>query len=225
MSTAVIETTDLHFSFGRFPVLSGVNFTLNEGEAVCLTGENGCGKSTALKLLIGAYKPSQGSSLLFGSSATKGDQLSRVGYVPQATTTEKISFPITARELVAQGLTRELGVFTFTRKKQRDKAEKMLRSMGLSKIIDVPFSELSGGLQQRVLIARALITEPELLILDEPISGVDAESRVEFLTLIEKLRSERNLTVLIVTHDLEEIRRYVTIDRIHRIEEGQLIDA
>ncbi|WP_192795917.1 metal ABC transporter ATP-binding protein [Corynebacterium sp. 11A] len=225
MSTAVIETKDLHFSFGRFPVLKGVNFTLNNGEAVCLTGENGCGKSTALKIFIGAYKPTEGTSMLFGSPSAKGDQLYRVGYVPQATTTEKISFPITSRELVAQGLTREMGMFTFARKTQRDKAEETLRSMGLEKIIDVPFSELSGGLQQRVLISRALITQPDLLILDEPISGVDAGSRVEFLTLIEQLRKEHGLTVLMVTHDLDEIRRHVTIDRIQRIEEGQLIDA
>lgn len=223
--TSVIRAEDLHFSFGRFPVIKGANLDIRAGQLVCLTGENGCGKSTVLKLLIGTYKPDSGSALLFGEPAHNNKHLDKVGYVPQATTTEKISFPITSRELVVQGLGREFGFLRIPRAEHYRRAELMLDKLGLSAITNVPFSELSGGQQQRVLIARALINEPKLLFLDEPISGVDAESRAEFLSFIETLRADAGLTVLIVTHDLEEIHRYVTVDHVYRISEGVISDA
>ncbi|MDU0479322.1 ATP-binding cassette domain-containing protein [Staphylococcus chromogenes] len=223
--TDVLQVQDLSYSYGSFPVLRDINFRVTAGEIVCITGENGSGKSTLLRLLTGAYRPLTGSCLLFGAPAAGGKQLHRIGFVPQATTTEKISFPITARELVVQGLCHDFGLIKIPRARHYSRADELLDHMGLGSIARVPFSELSGGLQQRVLITRALIHEPSLLFLDEPTSGVDVESRAGFFRTLAELHSEQNLTIVVVTHNLDEIQAHLPVDSIYRIDQGALLDA
>lgn len=223
--TNAIETNELRFSYVGHEVLQGINLSVPKGAIACITGENGCGKSTLLKLLVGAVKPSSGTCEVFGLPAADGRQLRRVGYVPQATSTEKVSFPITARELVVQGLGREFGWLRIPRKHHYIIADDQLDRMGLGNYKNVPFSELSGGLQQRVLITRALVHNPELIFLDEPTSGVDVESRTQFLADLEHLHHERSLTVVIVTHNLDEVSRHLPVDHVYRITEGTLADV
>lgn len=223
--TNVLEVQDLSFSFGAYPVLRNISLDIGEGEIVCITGENGCGKSTLLRLMTGAYRPSSGSCSLFGAPAVSGKQLHRIGYVPQATATEKISFPITARELVVQGLSRDFGWLKIPRTRHYRVAEEQLEKMGLAEFARVPFAELSGGLQQRVLITRALIHRPRLLFLDEPTSGVDVESRAQFFGTLAELHDAHNLTIVVVTHNVDEVYSHLRVDHIYRIEQGALIDA
>ncbi|MBG9310051.1 metal ABC transporter ATP-binding protein [Corynebacterium belfantii] len=221
----IINVQDLSFAFGKVEVLQGINLTVAPGEIVCITGENGCGKSTLLRLLTGAYRPASGSCLLFDAPASSGTHFHRIGYVPQTTAMEKISFPITSRELVVQGLSREFGVVKIPRKRHYAIAEDLLAQMGLDAYLRVPFAELSGGLQQRVLITRALIHDPELLFLDEPTSGVDVDSRIRFFRTLRRLHEQRGLAIVIVTHNVGEIQQNLPVNRIFTIERGTLTNA
>ncbi|MFV8396322.1 metal ABC transporter ATP-binding protein [Corynebacterium hindlerae] len=221
----IINVQDLSFAFGKVTVLQGINLRVAPGEIVCITGENGCGKSTLLRLLTGAYRPASGSCLLFDAPASSGTHFHRIGYVPQTTAMEKISFPITSRELVVQGLSRDFGLVKIPRKRHYALAEEFLAQMGLDTYARVPFSELSGGLQQRVLITRALIHEPDVLFLDEPTSGVDVDSRSRFFQTLRQLHEQRNLAIVIVTHNIGEITKNLPVNHIFSIERGTLINA
>lgn len=221
----IINVQDLSFAFGKVEVLRGITMSVAPGDIVCITGENGCGKSTLLRLLIGAYRPAAGSCQLFDAPATSGEHYSRIGYVPQTTAMEKISFPITSRELVVQGLSREFGAVKIPRQRHYAAADDFLARMDLETYARVPFAELSGGLQQRVLITRALIHGPELLFLDEPTSGVDVDSRKRFFHTLRELHEESNLAMVIVSHNVGEIQANLPVNRIYTIERGTLNNA
>ncbi|AZA13173.1 metal ABC transporter ATP-binding protein [Corynebacterium choanae] len=222
MTTTPILARDLGFAYGRHEVLQGITLTVDPGAVVCITGENGSGKSTLLKLCTGALTPTTGELTLFGEPATKRSALRHVGYVPQATSVEKLAFPITSRELVVQGLARHFGLLHIPKNTHYEQADALLETMGLAPVATVPFPELSGGQQQRVLITRALIDNPKLLVLDEPTSGVDRESRRQFLGLIDELHTTRDLTIMIVTHTIDEVVASVAVSHHYRIEQGRL---
>ncbi len=218
--TPVITARAVEFSYGAFPVLTGADFSLAAGEATCLTGDNGCGKSTFLKLLIGELTPQAGTIQVLGRQVEKRG-LRHLGYVPQANAISQIAFPITSLELATQGLARDFGVIRIPRRRHREHTLEVFAQLGLEKFAHVPFSELSGGLQQRVMIARALLADPHLLVLDEPTAGVDAESRVEFLRLLDDLCNQ-GVTLMIVTHDVDMVQANMHIDTVHRMEEGRV---
>lgn len=217
-----ISLDNVYFSYGPHPVIQGVDLTIKKGETVCMTGENGSGKSTLLKLIIGALEPASGTVKVLGSSMHKRRGVLELGYVPQNNAISQTAFPITAREIVVMGLLSDFGFVKIPRRRHLDRAEDTLTQMGLEKYIHFPFSELSGGLQQRVMITRALIHDPEIVILDEPTAGVDKESREEFLQFLDKYTSEKGLTALIVTHDTKTIIENMNIDTFINIQEGQL---
>ncbi|MFU9915852.1 metal ABC transporter ATP-binding protein [Fannyhessea vaginae] len=218
----IIDVSNLNFGYTSELVLKDVNLCVDEGQFICITGENGSGKSTLLKVLLGELKHFEGSVKLFGNAINSIKDFKDIGYVPQNSVMNKVAFPTTCREMVAINLYRSFGPVKFPGKKHFERAEKALVDMGLEKYVRTPFNELSGGLQQRVMITRALINDPRLLILDEPTAGVDNESKVRFLDLLETVTQERNITAVLVSHELELVSRHINFDTTYRINSGRI---
>lgn len=218
----IIDVSNLNFGYTSELVLKDVNLCVDEGQFICITGENGSGKSTLLKVLLGELKHFEGSIKLFGNPINSIKDFKDIGYVPQNSVMNKVAFPTTCREMVAINLYRSFGPVKFPGKKHFERAEKALVDMGLEKYVRTPFNELSGGLQQRVMITRALINDPRLLILDEPTAGVDNESKVRFLDLLETVTQESNITAVLVSHELELVSRHINFDATYRINSGRI---
>lgn len=220
-----VTVDNVNFSYGMHPVLQGINLEVQPGTVVCLTGDNGSGKSTLLKLMIGELSPNRGQIQVFGRVAGSRPALENIGYLPQMNVVNKVSFPITSREIIVQGLARDFGFLKIPRRKHYRIVDASLDKMGISDYRLTPFGELSGGFQQRVLIARALIHQPQLLFLDEPTVGVDKKALPEILRLLGRLRADSGLTIVLVTHELDTVQEHLTPDRVYRLTEGALQDA
>lgn len=220
-----IEITNLSFGYTKDLVLEGVELKVGEGELVCLVGENGSGKSTLLKVLLGELKKQSGSVKVLGENIEGACNFKDVGYVPQVNVVNKISFPITCRELVALGLYREFGAVKIPRKAHYRKTEEHLESMGLGSLARKPFNQLSGGLQQRVMITRAMINGPKLLILDEPTAGVDLASKEKLFELLESLHTQGGITILLVSHEVDFVKDHATVNNTYRIENRRIVHA
>lgn len=215
-----VEVKNLYFGYSGEYVLKNLNLKIEKGSLIAITGENGSGKSTLLKLILGEIKPDKGTILFDNQDISKIKSFKQIGYVPQVQNFEKIAFPITCLELVTLNQYEDFGFIKIARRKHKEKAKHSLINLGLGNYINTPFNELSGGLQQRVIIARAMINNPKLLILDEPTAGVDKNSKKDFLHLIEKINKESKVTVLIVTHELELINKTLNPSKIYKIEDG-----
>lgn len=220
-----ILVKDLYFAYNYVDVISGLDFQLDDGQIAVITGENGSGKSTFLKVLLGELKQRSGSVEMLGRDNLNRTDYRDVGYVPQVQNFEKIAFPITCLEIVVLNLYRDFGFVKIAKKEQVEKAKSILIRMGLEEYINRPFNELSGGLQQRVIIARAMVNSPKILILDEPTAGVDKESKTMFLNLIKSINEEDKVSIIIVTHELDLVKSIVKPDYTYKMEEGRLQNA
>lgn len=219
----LIKAENLYFSYQQDYVLKDLNFEMNKGELVVIVGGNGSGKSTFLKLVIGELS-GEGKLEVLGKELQEGRDYREIAYVPQNQNVNQIAFPLTCREMLVLNLYRDMGIVKIPRRAQKEKAERLLEKMGLKSYQNTPFNELSGGLQQRVMISRALINNPKLLILDEPTSGIDKDSKEEFLYLLQKLNDE-GVAIVLVTHELELVKNYLKADRLLEMNEGRLISA
>lgn len=199
-----IDVKNLSYSYEKTLVLEDVSFTIKKGEFVGIFGPNGGGKTTLLRLLMGFNKPGKGKIHLFDKSPLA--LRPRIGYVPQINRLDK-HFPISVLELVLMGCLSSSNLFGKLCSSSRDKALQALEKVGLLDKNDQPFGTLSGGQAQRVLIARAIVNNPELLFLDEPTASVDPAAEEMILDILEKLKG--NMTILMVTHDLQTIVRKV----------------
>ena len=200
----VIELDQVYFSFGDFPVVDRVSLAVEEGEFLGLVGPNGGGKTTLLKLILGLLAPERGSVRVLG-----GDPVERrrhIGYVPQFATFVR-DFPITALETVLQGRlgrTRLLGGYTAA---DRRIAHRVMEEAEIGGLEQRPINALSGGQLQRVLIARALASEPRVLLLDEPTSNIDLRAEADIFDLLKRLNAR--MTIVVVSHDIAFISSYV----------------
>jgi len=198
--TSALATTDLVVEVGGRMLLDGVSMRVERGELVALCGPNGGGKTTLLKTVLGLVAPKTGSVEILGGRAGT----SAIGYLPQRKGFST-DFPATAIELVVANLR---GGWPFRiGAKDRGVAQGSLDRVGAGHLADRPLGSLSGGETQRVFLARALATEPELLLLDEPTAGVDARGRAEFLDLLESLGRKGTISVVLVTHNVAAVRR------------------
>lgn len=220
-----IKVSNLVFGYNAMPVLKDLSFSIPEGDLCCITGENGSGKSTLMKLILGELKGYKGTISLFGKTMKEYNDLTWIGYVPQASVMNKVAFPTTCREIVVQGLYKQFSIVRIPRKKHYQVAEQALAKMDLERYARVPFNQLSGGLQQRVMICRALINDPKLLILDEPTAGVDKESKESFLSLLNKINQEQKITCLLVSHEYQLVSERLKLDSTYRIEDGRIANA
>ena len=191
------------FGYGRTPVLEDVALSVRAGEFVALVGPNGSGKSTLLKALLGSLEPWSGVVRLLGEPPDRVDR-SRLGYVPQRPTLDS-EVPATVEEVVLAGRLPRRGWWRPLRRADREFVHHSLDSVGLYDLRHSPLNELSGGQQQRAFIARAFATEPDLLLLDEPIAGVDAESQRRFRDSLTHLITEHGAGVLLVSHELSAV--------------------
>ncbi|MEF8859969.1 MAG: metal ABC transporter ATP-binding protein [Halolamina sp.] len=213
-SEPVIDLRDVTFGYTATPVVEDVSLTVGPGEYVAIVGPNGSGKSTLMQLILGLRDPDTGTADLFGERATRFDDGERLGYVAQGASTAK-EMPITVREVVKMGRFPHVG---FGRLSSDDWAivDDALATVGMSAFADRRVTHLSGGQRQRAFIARALASEADLLVLDEPTVGVDAESVGAFYDLLAALNAE-GITVLLIEHDLgavvEHADRVVCLNR------------
>lgn len=208
---AVIEARGLHFRAGASHILRGIDLTVERGEVVALLGANGSGKSTLVRALVGINTPSEGTVRLLGEPIGAGRRAapvawSRIGYVPQRAGAGG-GIPSTAQEVVASGLLH--GRRLRLPRGWRDQVAAALEQVGLADRVRDPVHLLSGGQQQRILIARALVRAPDLLVLDEPVAGVDVASQEAFADTMGRL-VDGGLTVLVVLHELGELEPLVT---------------
>ncbi len=218
-----VEIKNLNFSYVQEPILKDINLEIKQGEFVAIIGSNGSGKSTLIKNLLGELKPSKGSVVIEGKPIEDYKSYKNIGYVQQMSVVSKIAFPITVREMVSLNLYEDFGFLKFAKKRHYDKVDQVLEYLGLLEYKNRPVNELSGGLAQRTMIARAMINNPKLLILDEPTAGVDEKSRQEFLKSIQKLNDDMNITIILVTHELDEVMIFTKIDATYEINDGKLI--
>lgn len=214
MRSRIVIVENLFFSYLHTLVLSDVSLHVDEGEFIGLIGPNGGGKSTLIKLIMGFFRPIRGKILVFGEPpGNRTGSESRIGYVPQAMRFDK-EFPVSVLEVVLSGIVSRLPWYGHFSKKDKQQALDILESMELSGLADRAFGMLSGGQAQRVLIARALISDPQLLILDEPTAGVDSKAEANIYDTLKKLKGK--MTILMVTHNLHAAVNQV--DRLYCIQ-------
>ena len=183
-------------------VCEGVSFFVNEGDYLCIVGDNGSGKTTLMRAIL-KLRPQQSGEIIFGEGYSRAD----VGYLPQRIELQR-DFPASVGEVVISGLAAKCGARPFYTKEMRDSAEEKMKKMGLWEIRKTPFSSLSGGQAQRVLLARALLSAGRILLLDEPTSGLDPEATEDFYSTLEKLNREEKMTVIMITHDVGSVLKY-----------------
>jgi zinc transport system ATP-binding protein len=205
----VVKLSSVSFQYEEKAVLEDVSFTLERGDFVGIVGPNGSGKSTLMKLILGLLTPTKGTVELFGQPIRKFRDWTKIGYVAQQAAHGTGGFPATVREVVASGLVGKVGMFRRLQSKHHDKVREVVERVGLMEKLNQRIGSLSGGQLQRVFIARALVAEPELLILDEPTVGVDQESIEQFYELLRSLKEENGLTMMIVSHDVGVMTQWV----------------
>lgn len=199
MSNAMIIIENMSFAYGKENILTDVNLIIEKQEYVGIIGANGAGKSTLMKLILGQLTPTKGTVTVNAES---------IGYVPQVGFHAVNNFPANVEEIVMTGLYSNIGMFHFPKREHRKKVKEVLKLVGMSQYRKRMLSELSGGQQQRVLIARALISNPQLLVLDEPLTGIDKEAGELLYQLLATLNKEHNITIVMVTHNMEQVARY-----------------
>ncbi len=205
LNQTVLETKNLSFKYNQQLVLDDINISIPRGAFLGLVGPNGSGKSTLLKCLLGLLEPSDGYISLFGEKIQNFKEWHKIGYVSQKANSFNSGFPATVFEVVTTGLVSKKGLFRRINKLDKQLITNAIESVGLQEYLNQNIGELSGGQQQRVFIARALVSEPELLILDEPTVGVDSQTVQNFYQMLGTLNKEKNITLLLVTHDIGTI--------------------
>ncbi len=222
VETPLLDARGVSFSYGARPVIEDVDLTVGRGEFVALVGPNGSGKSTLLRVLLGALRPSGGTVRLLGRPSDRLADRSRIGYVPQRPSLAP-DVPATVREIVATGRLARRGWWRPLTRPDDEAVHHALDSVDLRSLADHPITKLSGGQQQRAFIARAFAGEPELLVLDEPIAGIDAESQRRFRESLVHLIDEHGAGVLLVSHELSAVAD--VIDRVVVLKGRVLFDG
>ncbi len=202
-----IEVNDLSFSYDEEPVLSGITFTVDPGEFVMLTGENGAAKSTLLRNVLGLLNPTTGE-VDIANKNYRGEEL-KIGYAPQQVASFNVGFPTTVLELVESGRYPQNRWFRKLDEKDHEHVKKSLESVGMWEMRHKKVGELSGGQKQRISLARIFAMDPDLFVLDEPTTGMDTKSREDFYRLLKHSAKVHNKAILMVTHDHSELHTYI----------------
>jgi manganese/iron transport system ATP-binding protein len=203
----ILDVKQLNVHYNGHQALQDITFTLQAGERVAVVGPNGAGKSTLFKVIAGVLPSSSGLVTIFGSQP---DKHVCVSYVPQRSNVDW-HFPANVADVVMMGRIARIGWLRWPQKRDWSKVDTALATVGLHNLRSRQIEQLSGGQQQRMFIARALAQEAELMLMDEPLTGLDAPSRAEILSLLDTLR-EKKVTIMVATHDLDEAAQY--FDRV-----------
>lgn len=195
----VVNIDNVSYRFNSALVLENISFTVDKGDFVGIIGPNGAGKTTLFRSMLGLLEDYQGRITFFGEDIRKNRNILRkIGYIPQKNSTDQ-GFPATVEEIVSLGIT--------SRRPSKNKINHAIETVGLFDQKTKRIGELSGGQQQRVLIAKALANEPELLILDEPVTGIDLKTQNKFYVLLKKLNEENKITIIWASHDLDAVKK------------------
>jgi len=198
---ALLTVKELSLGYEHRVIAEGINFEVNSGDYLYIVGANGSGKTTLMKTLLGLKKP-LGGQIITGD----GFKLNEIGYLPQQTEVQK-DFPASVREIVLSGCQGHCGLRPFYTKREKALAESNMERMGISNLARRCYRELSGGQQQRVLLARALCAARKVLLLDEPVSGLDPLVTEQMYKLIKEL-NEEGVTIIMISHDLNAAQKY-----------------
>lgn len=198
----ILECDNLTASYDGMNVLSGLSFAINEGDYLCILGENGSGKSTLVKCLLG-IKPADSGRIILGEGLKHTD----IGYLPQHTPMQK-GFPATVQEVVLSGCLGRRGLRPFYSSEEKKIAANAMERLGISELAHRSCRELSGGQQQRMLLARALCAAKKMLLLDEPVTGLDPSAAAEMYELIDELNKKDKMTIIMVSHDVVRTIEY-----------------
>ncbi|MGD9732130.1 MAG: metal ABC transporter ATP-binding protein [Desulfamplus sp.] len=202
--TPIIKIRNLSFAYNGQPVLNNINLDIFEGDFTAMIGPNGGGKSTLMKLMLGLLTPDKGEITIMGKPAVKAS--ASIGYVPQDINLNR-NFPITAVDIVLMGKLMPERRWRRYNSSDRDEAMEALEKMGMADYALRKISNLSGGQRQRVFIARALVTKPKILLLDEPTSSIDTKGQTDFFKMLKVLNNE--ITILVVSHNLFVVSNFV----------------
>jgi zinc transport system ATP-binding protein len=195
----VVNIDNVSYRFNSALVLENISFTVDKGDFIGIIGPNGAGKTTLFRSMLGLLEDYQGRITFFGEDIRKNRNILRkIGYIPQKNSTDQ-GFPATVEEIVSLGIT--------SRRPSKNKINHAIETVGLFDQKTKRIGELSGGQQQRVLIAKALANEPELLILDEPVTGIDLKTQNKFYVLLKKLNEENKITIIWASHDLDAVKK------------------
>ena len=212
----IFDVKNLNFSVRGQKILSSISLEIFNGEYIAIIGPNGGGKTTLIRMLLGLEKPTNGEIKLFGKKLVNFKEWSKIGYVPQRASLVDANFPATVLDIVKMGRTSKRKLFAKVSVEDIDAVNDAMIKMDIENLKDKMVGTLSGGQRQRVMIARALASNPEILILDEPNTGVDMVSQKRFYELLSKLNREENMTILFITHDIgviaDDIGRLFTIN-------------
>ena len=198
-----LTVKNLEVGYEKRTISEPLNFKVDRKDYLCIIGENGAGKSTLMKTLLGLVKPI-GGEIVFGDGLKKNE----IGYLPQQTVTQR-DFPASVKEIVLSGCQGRCGLRPFYNKEEKELAQVNMKRMGIEALAEKCYRDLSGGQQQRVLLARALCATQKILLLDEPVSGLDPKVTIEMYTLIKQLNDE-GLAVIMISHDVGTALKYST---------------
>lgn len=205
---SIISIEDVTFRYNNRNVIDHLNFTVLQRDFVGLIGSNGAGKTTLLRMIVSLIQPDQGTIRLFGQPLSQFKDWERIGYVPQKNSFNPL-FPATVREVVLSGVYGKKKLFRRVNKQDLQKCEDAMHALSIEDLADRRIGQLSGGQQQRVFLARALINNPDLLILDEPTVGIDSETQDNFFHMIRHMHQHHNITFLMVSHDIDMMYSYL----------------
>ena len=199
-----IELKNVSLGYEGIPVATGVDLTVNSGDYLAIVGQNGSGKTTLMKTILGLTEPLSGE-IRFGEGFSRKD----IGYLPQINPIQR-DFPASVREIVYSGFLNSLGKRPFYTKEMKNQAEENMELLGLEDMMDACYRDLSGGQQQRVLLARALCATTKMLLVDEPVAGLDPEAQYEMYGILHHLNHNKGITIIMISHDLVAVDQYAS---------------
>ncbi len=199
----LLTINNLSLGYDSNKIIENLNFQVNEGDYLCIVGENGSGKTTLMKTILKLQKPCGGEIIV-----SDGLKANEIGYLPQQTIIQR-DFPASVKEIVLSGCQSRMGLRPFYDKKEKSLAEENMKKMGILELKNRCYRELSGGQQQRVLLARALCATEKLLLLDEPVAGLDPKVTVEMYETIKELNND-GITIIMISHDISTVITYAS---------------
>ena len=209
-SEILVNIDDVSFSYGNTKVLDHVTFPIRAGDFLAIIGPNGSGKTTLVKIILGLLAPSEGRIHIFEEDGQEFTRWEKLGYVPQKATHVDPFFPVSVKEVVEMGLVNSRKLHRAPKKDIERRIQRALKQVGMESYTDWRIGKLSGGQQQRVFIARAIVNQPRILFLDEPTTGVDAETQDRFYDMLDHFNERESITIVLVTHDIGIVNKHVS---------------
>lgn len=218
----IISLDNVTFGYEKETVLENLDMKIYEGDLIGIMGENGAGKSTLIKLILGQLEPWHGSVMMNGKKVSKYDVQNGIGYVPQRASVKNSGFPATAEEIVMLNLFRDIGFLKRSKKHHYQMVHNALKMVEMEEYANRLIYKMSGGQQQRVMIAKALVNNPNILLLDEPTTGIDRKSTEQLMHLLHHINCHHKITIVVISHDVSVLKN--VSNRIFLLEDKRAVE-